>query len=123
MARRGDIESKTISSRLPMETYIGLLQLSSSNKKTLSVYVAEMIANTIHRGGIPEPKVVEVEVIKEVHVTDPKQTEEIERLKHEMELLIRLREEVSELVTVLAKNQHPAVYQLNQVIEKIYGKQ
>jgi hypothetical protein len=96
MARRGDIESKTISSRLPMETYIGLLQASSSNKKTLSVYVAEIIANCIYRGGIPEPKTVEVEVIKEIQVPDPKQAEEIQKLKLELkELEIKIEQDYS----------------------------
>jgi predicted DNA-binding protein len=121
MARRGDIESKTISSRLPMETYIGLLQASSSSKKPVSVYVAELIANSIYRGGMPEPKIVEVEVIKEIQVSDPKQAEEIEKLKldlKELETKIEqdysistLRAAVGSLVSVIDKEKFKEVSQ------------
>jgi hypothetical protein len=62
MARKGDIESKSVASRIPMETYIKLLQISSREKKTISFYVAELIDTFIKHGNL-EPKIIEVEKI------------------------------------------------------------
>jgi hypothetical protein len=129
MARRGDIESKTISSRLPMKTYIGLLQTSSSNKKTLSVFVAELIGEFLEKG-ILTPKIVEVEKI----VADPEQairikTLEDKLLKAEQEILekdkktkedIMLRHKLVEVVGVLNKNSHPIGYEIKLLAKQLY---
>jgi hypothetical protein len=129
MARRGDIESKTISSRLPMKTYIGLLQTSSSNKKTLSVFVAELIGEFLEKG-ILTPKIVEVEKI----VADPEhairiKTLEDKLLKAEQEILekdkktkedIMLRHKLVEVVGVLNKNSHPIGYEIKLLAKQLY---
>ena len=129
MARRGDIESKTISSRLPMKTYIGLLQTSSSNKKTLSVFVAELIGEFLEKG-ILTPKIVQVEKI----VADPEQairikTLEDKLLKAEQEILekdkktkedIMLRHKLVEVVGVLNKNSHPIGYEIKLLAKQLY---
>ena len=129
MARRGDIESKTISSRLPMKTYIGLLQTSSSNKKTLSVFVAELIGEFLEKG-VLEPKIV----IQEKIVADPKQATKIKTLeeqllKAEQEILkkdektkedIMLKEKLMEVVEVLNKNAHPLSYKIKLLAKSLY---
>jgi hypothetical protein len=132
MARRGDIESKTISSRLPMKTYIGLLQTSSSNKKTLSVFVAELIGEFLEKG-ILTPKIVQVEKI----VADPEQairikTLEDKLLKAEQEILekdektkedIMLQEKLIEILDVLDKNSHPLGYKIKLLVKQLYPDQ
>ena len=50
MARKGDIDSKTVASRVPMETYISLLRQSSQEKTTLSSYVAELLKECLQFG-------------------------------------------------------------------------
>jgi hypothetical protein len=50
MARKGDIDSKSIASRVPMETYISLLRMSSSEKTTISSYVAELLKECVQFG-------------------------------------------------------------------------
>jgi 5-enolpyruvylshikimate-3-phosphate synthase len=70
---------------------------------------------------MPEPKIVEVEVIKEIQVSDPKQAEEIEKLKldlKELETKIEqdysistLRAAVGSLVSVIDKEKFKEVSQ------------
>lgn len=129
MARRGDIESKTISSRLPMKTYIGLLQTSSSNKKTLSVFVAELIGEFLEKG-VLEPKIV----IQEKTVADPKQAAKIKTLedkllKAEQEILKKdertkeekmLKEKLAEMLIILKNNPHPLSYEIKLAAKKLY---
>jgi hypothetical protein len=50
MARKGDIDSKTVASRVPMETYISLLRMSSKEKTTISSYVAELLNECVAFG-------------------------------------------------------------------------
>lgn len=50
MARKGDIDSKTVASRVPMDTYISLLRQSSKEKMTISAYVAELLKECISFG-------------------------------------------------------------------------
>jgi hypothetical protein len=45
MARKGDIDSKSVAARVPMEVYLNLLQKSSSNKKTLSSYLCDILSD------------------------------------------------------------------------------
>lgn len=45
MARKGDIESKSVASRVPMEVYLRLLKNSSSNGKTLSSYLCDVLSD------------------------------------------------------------------------------
>jgi hypothetical protein len=45
MARKGDIDSKSVAARVPMNIYLNLLQKSSSNKKTLSSYLCDILSN------------------------------------------------------------------------------
>ena len=82
MARKGDIDSKSIASRLPMKTYIGLLQKSSSNKKTISVFVAELIGEFLEKG-VLEPKIIEVEKV----VVDTSQYDELKKLQYDYDNL------------------------------------
>lgn len=87
MARKGDIDSKSIASRLPMKTYIGLLQKSSSNKKTISVFVAELIGEFLEKG-VLEPKIIEVEKV----VVDTSQYDKFNKLKYDYDnLTLRAR--------------------------------
>jgi hypothetical protein len=56
MARKGDIDSKTVASRVSMETYISLLRQSSQEKVTLSYYVHELLKECIAYGRpVPRP--------------------------------------------------------------------
>jgi hypothetical protein len=50
MARKGDIDSKTVASRVPMDTYISLLRQSSKEKMTISAYVSELLKECISFG-------------------------------------------------------------------------
>ncbi len=45
MARKGDIDSKTVASRIPMEVYIRLLTNSSAKGETISNYVRDILTN------------------------------------------------------------------------------
>lgn len=45
MARKGDIDSKSVAARVPMDVYLDLLRKSSSNKKTLSSYLCDILSN------------------------------------------------------------------------------
>lgn len=45
MARKGDIDSKSVASRLPMDIYIRLLTQSSAKKQTISAYVCDVLSN------------------------------------------------------------------------------
>jgi cell shape-determining protein MreC len=45
MARKGDIDSKSVASRLPMDVYIQLLTQSSAKKQTISAYVCDVLSN------------------------------------------------------------------------------
>jgi|LakMenE01Jun11ns_1017448.scaffolds.fasta_scaffold9616985_2 hypothetical protein len=45
MARKGDIDSKSVASRLPMDVYIQLLTESSAKKQTISAYVCNVLSN------------------------------------------------------------------------------
>jgi hypothetical protein len=130
MARKGDIESKSVASRIQMDTYIKLLKMSSSNKQTISMYVANLIDLFINKGGIPEPKIVEVEKL----VSDPKQairikTLEDKLLKAEQEILEKdkkteedklLKEKIIELVQILNDNPHPLAYDIKLLTKKLY---
>lgn len=44
MARKGDIDSKSVASRVPMEVYLRLLKTASSQKKTLSSYLCDVLS-------------------------------------------------------------------------------
>ena len=44
MARKGDIDSKSVASRVPMEVYLRLLKTASSQKKTLSGYLCDKLS-------------------------------------------------------------------------------
>ena len=46
MGRTGDIDSKSIASRVPMEVYIRLLTEATSKKMTLSKYIGVLVANS-----------------------------------------------------------------------------
>jgi len=50
MARKGDIDSKTVASRVSMETYISLLRQASHEKVTLSFYVHELLKECLTFG-------------------------------------------------------------------------
>jgi len=79
MARKGDIDSKSVASRLPMKLYIQLLQTSSSNKQTISSYLAKIIDEALN--GVPsEPIIKEIKV----EVEDPKQQKRINELIEEV---------------------------------------
>jgi len=45
MGRIGDIETKSLSARVPMETYIHFLSSSSKNKQTISAYLCDVLIN------------------------------------------------------------------------------
>ena len=45
MARKGDIDSKSVASRIPMDVYIRLLTNSSEKGETISNYVREILTN------------------------------------------------------------------------------
>lgn len=45
MARKGDIDSKGIASRVPMDVYIRLLTKATSEKKTISSFLCEILSN------------------------------------------------------------------------------
>ncbi len=45
MARKGDIDSKGIASRVPMDVYIRLLTRATSEKKTISSFLCEILSN------------------------------------------------------------------------------
>jgi hypothetical protein len=45
MARKGDIDSKSVASRIPMDVYIRLLTNSSAKGETISNYVREILTN------------------------------------------------------------------------------
>lgn len=44
MARKGDIDSKSVASRVPMEVYLRLLKSSSSKGLTLSAYLCDVLS-------------------------------------------------------------------------------
>jgi hypothetical protein len=45
MARKGDIDSKSVASRIPMDVYIRLLTNSSAKGETISNYVRDVLSN------------------------------------------------------------------------------
>lgn len=45
MGRKGDIDSKSVASRVPMGVYLKLLGDASANNQTISAYVAQILAN------------------------------------------------------------------------------
>ena len=45
MGRIGDIETKSLSARVPMETYIHFLATASKNKQTISSYLCDVLIN------------------------------------------------------------------------------
>lgn len=45
MGRRGDIESKSVASRVPMAVYLELMRMSSSQKMTLSSFICEILSH------------------------------------------------------------------------------
>lgn len=47
MGRIGDIESKSVASRVPMSTYIKLISESSKRKMTISSYIEEKLSNDV----------------------------------------------------------------------------
>lgn len=54
MGRIGDIESKSVASRVPMSTYIKLISESSKRKMTISAFIEEKLTNdikTLEKGG------------------------------------------------------------------------
>lgn len=45
MGRKGDIDTKSVASRLPMSVYIKLLSEASTKKMTLSAYVGDILSS------------------------------------------------------------------------------
>ena len=96
MARKGDIDSKSVASRLPMDLYIQLLKSSSSNKQTISLYVANIINEALN--GVPPQPIIKT---IEVEVQDPKQQKRIEQLIDEIAVLQKKKKEVDERLEMI----------------------
>ena len=92
MARRGDIDSKTVASRISMDNYIHLLKLASTNKKTISSYLADLINEFLNVGF--QEKIVEVEKI----VVDTSQYDKLNKLEYDYDnLLLRTQSDKRQL--------------------------
>lgn len=103
MARKGDIDSKSVASRVPMEVYLRLLKNSSSNKQTLSSYLCDVLSDEkFGQGGVTEKVVYRDRVIekkieapiyrdriveKKIEIDNPKISQENVALKKQIELL------------------------------------
>lgn len=61
MARKGDIDSKSVASRVPMEVYLRLQATASKNKMTLSAYVNELLSKPHYDNGGQLKNVVSAE--------------------------------------------------------------
>jgi hypothetical protein len=102
MARKGDIDSKSVASRVPMEVYLRLLKSSSSNGMTLSSYLCDVLSkDNFSQGGQTKieyqdrviEKKIEVPIYrdriieKKVEIDNPKIIQENVALKKQIELL------------------------------------
>lgn len=45
MARKGDIDSKSVASRVPMEVYLAIQRKAFEDRKTISNYISELLIN------------------------------------------------------------------------------
>lgn len=113
MARKGDIDSKSVASRVPMEVYLRLLKNSSSNKQTLSSYLCDVLSDEkFGQGGVTEKVVYRDRIIekkieapvyrdriveKKVEIDNPKISQENVALKKQIQLL---EDEIKELKKV-----------------------
>lgn len=77
MARKGDIDSKSVASRIPMEVYIRLLTNSSAKGETISNYVRDILSN-------------EQKQLDEIKTRDEVISEYMEQLKEFYDLLVDL---------------------------------
>lgn len=71
MARKGDIDSKSVASRVPMEVYLRLQATASKNKMTLSAYVNELLSTPHYDNGGQLKSVVSAELfssLKKEHI-------------------------------------------------------
>ena len=102
MARKGDIDSKSVASRGPMEVYLRLLKNSSSKGMTLSSYLCDVLSEgNFSQGGQTKieyqdriiEKKIEVPIYrdrileKKVEIDNPKISQENIALKKKIELL------------------------------------
>jgi hypothetical protein len=77
MARKGDIDSKSVASRVPMEVYLRLLKNSSSKGMTLSSYLCDVLSEeNFGQGGQP--------INVRVPIQDPILIREINTLKEKV---------------------------------------
>jgi hypothetical protein len=73
MARKGDIDSKSVASRIPMEVYIRLLTNSSAKGETISNYVRGILTNEqeqSERIDQMQKEINQLENDREAHITE-----------------------------------------------------
>lgn len=117
MGRIGDIETKSLSARVPMETYIHFLATASKNKQTISSYLCDVLINvsanrkpqSFENGGVTREQLVNANnqafkgadrlrgIIKNQELQLNKQSETISKLRKkidELEVNFETHEEV-----------------------------
>jgi uncharacterized protein YjiK len=77
MARKGDIDSKSVASRIPMDVYIRLLTNSSAKGETISNYVRDVLSN-------------EQKQLDEIKTKDAVISEHVNELREFYDLLVDL---------------------------------
>jgi hypothetical protein len=106
MARKGDIDSKSVASRVPMKVFIRLQTKAYESNKTMSAFICDVLSDeNFSQGGetkieyrdilVPKieyrDRIIEKEVPVEYHhdkiVDNPKLIEENEDLKRQVKLL------------------------------------
>jgi hypothetical protein len=96
MARKGDIDSKSVSSRVPMEVFLKLQKQAFDKKQTMSAYLCDILSkDSFGKGGETKieyrDRIIEKEVPVEYHhdkvIKDPKLIQENTSLKEKIKLL------------------------------------
>lgn len=120
MARKGDIDSKSVASRVPMEVYLRLLKNSSSKGMTLSSYLCDVLSEeNFGQGGQP--------INVRVPIDNPILIKEIEKLNKELFAygnLIASLIHIDEVVDVIKKNTDISSVSMNtDEMKKMFAKQ
>lgn len=73
MSRPSEIYTKTVSVRIPMDSYIDLLQKATTNKMSLSEYMTMKLLSKNSENGLKAEKTDEIDTKKENKKQEPKQ--------------------------------------------------
>lgn len=111
MARRGDIDSKSVATRIPMELFLKVQKDAFNNKQTLSSYLNDVLENKFANGGNINPQIKYVEKIVNVEkkVQDPALLEKIDKLTAENKRIPELEEKIKEIENATTKNVELAI--------------